>query len=303
MSGTEDLSVESLFGLKGKVALITGGGSGMGLMMAKGFASNGAITYIGGRRKDVVEKAAADFGQGLSGRIIPLELDVTSKESILKAVELIGSANEGKLDILINNAGQVGPKIKFFKDPSAPERADPETLGKALFDNEGFEDWSDLFSINTSSLYFVTTAFLGLLDKATRTDGPFSASVINITSISGSLKLAQNHFAYNASKAAGDHITQMLATELALKGIQVRVNAIAPGLFATEMTDKEGEAFNAEETTQVTGSLHPVPSGRSGTAGEIAGSALYLASRAGRYTNGQVIVVDGSVLAVNPATR
>ncbi|KAF8335381.1 uncharacterized protein EI90DRAFT_3048122 [Cantharellus anzutake] len=218
----ENLTAEALFGLKGKVVLVTGGGTGIGLMMAKGLAVNGAKTYIGSRRKNVIESAAESHGKGLAGRIIPIDLDVTSKESILNAVEVIRSENDGRLDVLINNAGQVGPKTLWFGDPSAPQRKDAETLGRALFDHESFEDWQQLFSINLASIYFVTTAFLGLLDKGSKVGGDWSASVVNITSISGSYKMAQNHFAYNASKAAGDHLNVMLATEFAAKGLKIR---------------------------------------------------------------------------------
>jgi len=300
---SENLEATVLFGLKGKVALITGGGTGIGLMMARGLAANGAKTYIGSRRRDVVEKAVEMHGQDLLGSLIPIVLDVTSKESILRAVELISSENHGRLDILINNAGQVGPMVQWFNDPSAPQRKDAETLGRALFDNETFEDWQRLFSVNLASIYFVTTAFLGLLDKGSKVGGEFSASVLNITSISGSYKLSQGHFAYNSSKAAGDHLNSMLATEFALKSVKIRVNAIAPGVFPTEMTSGEGRSFGPDEAHRVAGGITPVPSMRSGSIEEIAGTALYLVSRAGWYTNGQSIVVDGSVLAVNPSTR
>lgn len=91
------------------------------------------------------------------------------------------------------SAGQVGPKSSFLKDPKSPELASAGTLGAALFGNETFDQWSNLFSINISAVFFVTTAFLGLLDNASKADEPFSASVINITSISGSTKVAQAH--------------------------------------------------------------------------------------------------------------
>jgi len=300
---SENLEATALFGLKGKIALVTGGGTGIGLMIARGLATNGAKTYIGSRRRNVVEKAAETHGHGLSGSLIPMELDVTSKESILRAVELISSENDGRLDILINNAGQLGPWTPWFNDPSAPQRKDAETFGRALFDNETFEDWQQLVSVGLASIYFVTTAFLGLLDQGSKTGGDFSASVLNITSISGSYKLAGGHFPYSASKAASDHLNSMLATEFALKGLKIRVNAIAPGAFATEMTGGEGQTFGPEEVQRVALAITPVPSARSGSAEEIAGTALYLVSRAGWYTNGQNIAVDGSLLAVNPSTR
>lgn len=133
----------------------------------------------------------------------------------------------------------------FFNNISSPEHRDAETLGRALFDNESFDSWANLYSINTFSTFFVTAAFLGLLAKGSEDVPGYTSSVINITSISGIMKIAQNHvclclhhvcvsnivlqFAYNTSKAAASHLTKMLSTELALKKIPVTVNAIAPG--------------------------------------------------------------------------
>ncbi|CAE6432215.1 unnamed protein product [Rhizoctonia solani] len=234
-----------------------------------------------------------------------ISLDVTNKESIESAVKLISSENDGKLDTLINNAGQAGPKSMFFSDPNAPERKDTETLGTALFKNESFEGWSDLFSANVSSIFFVSTALLGLLEKASKAreaeTGGWSSSIINITSVSGQMKQAQNHFAYNSSKAAGIHLTKMLSTELALHKIPIRVNTISPGPFPSEMTGAEGSTFTANNVDLVAEGISKIPSARGGLDKDIAGAALYLASPASYYVNGQVISVDGGFLAVNPA--
>ncbi|KAJ1303879.1 hypothetical protein OPQ81_008293 [Rhizoctonia solani] len=266
------------------------------------FAANGAKVYIGGRRKEVVEKAAAEHGVGVSGKLLPIALDVTNKESIESAVKLIDLENDGKLDILINNAGQSGPVSKFLSDPNAPECKDTRTLGTSLFNKESFEGWSDLFSVNVSSVFFVSTAFLGLLEKASKTReaerGGWSSSVINITSISGQMKLSQDHFAYNASKAAAIHLTKMLSTELALRKIPIRVNTISPGPFASEMTMGE---ITADSVDLISKGTAKIPSARGGVDTDIVGAAVYLASPASYYINGQVITVDGGFLAVNPA--
>ncbi|QRW22761.1 Enoyl-(Acyl carrier protein) reductase [Rhizoctonia solani] len=271
-----------------------------GLMMAKGLAANGAKVYIGGRRKEVVEKASAEHGAGLSGKILPISLDVTNKESIESAVKLISSENDGKLDVLINNAGQVGPVSKFFSIPS-PERKDTETLGTALFKNESFQGWADVFTINVSSWFFLSTACLGLLERASKAreaeTGGWSSSIIGISSISGQMK----QFAYNASKAAGIHLTKMLSTELALRNIPVRVNSISPGAFPSEMTSMEGSAFTAKNVDLVGKGISKVPSARGGLDKDIVGAALYLASPASHYVNGQIITVDGGFISVNPS--
>ncbi|KAF7297816.1 NAD(P)-binding protein [Mycena kentingensis (nom. inval.)] len=297
------LSLSSIYDLSGLVALVTGGATGIGLMISQGLAANGAKVYITGRRKEVLDKVvdawnSKDEAERKAG-MVAVKMDVTSRESILEVKKLI-QGKEGKLHILVNNAGQVGPTSDFLTNPQAPERKDPETFGQALFDNETFEQWGDLYAINTFSVFFVSTAFLGLLDKGTReSDRPgFSSSIINITSISGVIKLAQDHFAYNSAKAAGSHLTRMLATEFAVKGAKVRVNAIAPGVYESEITH---DTITPEMVDGIGKGLMPVPAQRAGTAEEIAGTVIYLASAAGCYTNGQEIVIDGGYVAVNPA--
>jgi NAD(P)-dependent dehydrogenase (short-subunit alcohol dehydrogenase family) len=179
------------------------------------------------------------------------------------------------------SAGQVGPVSRFLNDASAPERKDASTLGQALFDNESFDSWAALYKIDTFSIFFVTTAFLGLLDNGSREKEGYTSSVINITSISGIMKLAQRHvrgihhvppftelnirfgqFCYNSAKSAASHLTKMLATELALKGIPVRVNAIAPGVYESEMTS---DSIPSEMVNKVGNGIQPIPAGRAGT--------------------------------------
>ncbi|KAI0081604.1 short-chain dehydrogenase [Panus rudis PR-1116 ss-1] len=299
----ESLVVQKIYDLTGRIALVTGGGTGIGWMISRGLASNGAKVYITGRRKEVLEQAIASF-KG-AGSITPIAMDVTDRQSILSVKEEIES-REGRLHILINNAGIVGPVSRFFNDTSAPEHKDAETLGRALFDNESFEAWSNVYNTNTFSIYFVTTAFLGLLAKGSEDRPGYTSSVVNITSISGLMKLAQNHacfhrilgFAYNSSKAAASHLTKMMSTEFALKKIPVRVNAIAPGVYESGMTSEE---IKPDMVDKVSLGLRPQPEQRPGTAAEAAGTVIYLVSPAGCYTNGQEIVIDGGYLAINPS--
>ncbi|PBK97818.1 NAD(P)-binding protein [Armillaria gallica] len=285
--------IKNLYKLSGLVAVVTGGGTGIGLMIARGLAENGAKVYITGRRKDVLERVV---NSGIiKGEVVALPMDVTVKASILEAKKVI-EQKEGKLHILVNNAGQAGPMSLWFNDLTSPQHKDAETLGQALF-TESKEGWADVFAINVYSIYFVTMAFLGLLDKGTKDQAGYTSSVINITSISAITKLAQQHFAYNTSKSAASHLTKMLATEFALKGIPVRVNAIAPGVYESEMT----KTVIRPEDVDATGSgVLPVPARRAGTGEEMAGTAVYLASPSGCYATGQEIVIDGGYLAVNP---
>jgi len=273
--------------LSGRVALVTGGGTGIGLMCAQGLAACGAKVYITGRRLDVIENVSAAWDKQIGGEILPLQMDVTNKESILKIKAYI-EEKEGKLHVLVNNAGQLGPTSPFLDDKEAPENKSAESLGTALFNCQSFESWSSHSSINLSSIFFVTTAFLGLLAKGSDDIPGYWSSLINITSISGILKLAQNHFCYNSVKAAASHLTKLLSTEIGLKNIPVRVNAIAPGAYESEMSSIGDQPL-------------PIPARRAGTGQEMAGTIVYLASRAGGYAYGHEIVIDGGFIAVNPS--
>lgn len=228
---------------------------------------------------------------------------MTSKESIQAAVTYIGQAH-GKLDLLVNNAGQVGPTTGWLTDPEAPEQKE---VGNNLFNDQSFESWGEHFQTNVGSIFFVTTAFIELLKKAYvpgKGDGHvegWSPSVVNITSISGIMKLAQDHFCYNAAKAAANHLTLLLSTELALRKVPVRVNAIAPGVYGSEMTSGHTDGhFTSQAANDVGKGISPLPSARGGTDREIAGTVLYLVSPSGFYTNGQIIAVDGGYVATNP---
>jgi len=163
--------------------------------------ANGAKVYILGRRKDTLEAAAKHYGQ--NNQIIPVECDVTSKQSIESAVKTI-SQNEAHIHLLVNNSGIAGPK-------SATEASSASRLKEDLFE---FSEWDDVYRTSISALYFTALAFLPLLKKATESEKGFSASIINVTSISGLTKASQNHFCYNSSKAGAIHLTRLLATEL-----------------------------------------------------------------------------------------
>ncbi|KIM30822.1 hypothetical protein M408DRAFT_15274 [Serendipita vermifera MAFF 305830] len=303
------LSSAKIHDLSGLVALVTGGGSGIGLMIAETLACNGAKVYIASRRLETLQKAATDVNGRLAaieghanGSLVPIVLDVTSKPSIQEAVAHLRE-KEGKLHILVNNSGQVGPFSRILKDANPPG-----DLGKAVFESETFEEWSALFNVNLASIFFTTFAFLSLLEDGAKdlderfTSHKHSTSVINISSISGIQRQGQAHYAYNVSKAGVNHMTKMMSTEFAIKKKPVRVNAIAPGAYASEMTDHQGKQMEPWVVDAICQGLTPHPLQRPGREEEIGAAALLLASpTAGGYMNGQVLVVDGGFLAVNPA--
>ena len=265
------------------VALVTGGGSGIGLMATQSLAVNGAKVYITGRTVEKLNRVAELYGKNIPGQIIPIASDITSKESIHKLVKEIES-KETALHILINNAG-----ISSSKANTDAESA--EELQQELFhqDNSNFEEWETVFRTNVTQAFFTTTAFLPLLQKGTDLEHGWSSTVINISSISGLVKISQHHFAYNTSKAAAIHLTKMLAHEITSSGLKIRVNNIAPGVFPSEMTARDSDGKQKSEIPKA--KYEKVPASRPGKDEDMAGAVLFTA--ANQYVNGQTIVVDG----------
>lgn len=286
-SNNDVFKLENIFSVKGKVALVTGGGSGIGLMATQALAVNGAKVYIVGRTGEKLENVVKAHGQNIAGEIIPLQADVSSKQSIKKLAEEIGS-KESHLDILINNAG-VSLNTQTTEASSASE------MSKNLFEdeNETFEMWTDTYRTNVAQIFFMTTAFLPLLQKASEHQKGYSGTVINITSISGIVKTAQHHFAYNASKGAAIHLTSLLSSEISTQGIKVRVNAIAPGVYPSEMTASESDDKQKSELPKEKFE-NKVPAKRPGKDEDMASAILFVATN--QYLQGQNVVVDGGYI-------
>ncbi|KAI5264004.1 NAD(P)-binding protein, partial [Aureobasidium subglaciale] len=265
----------------------TGGGSGIGLMATQAFAVNGAKVYIIGRTKEKLDKVAEIYGKDIPGQIIPLQGDISKKESIAAMVKEIES-KEKCVCILVNNAG-------ISSNTMQTEAKTAEEMKANLFDNPDstIEDWTDTYKTNVPQLYFMTMAFLPLLQKATEHQHGYSGCVINITSISGVVKTAQHHFAYNASKAAAIHVTKMLAFEIGNNGIKVRVNAIAPGVFPSEMT--AGESGDNQKSEIPKEKFEgKVFAQRPGKETDMANAMLMVATNT--YLNGVNIPVDGGYI-------
>ncbi|CZR60432.1 related to tropinone reductase [Phialocephala subalpina] len=285
---TEELRAEKLFSAKGAVCVVTGGGTGIGLMATQALAANGAKVYITSRRKEALENAAKSHEPSQGGEIVPIgPCDVTKKTDLEKLVAEI-SKKEKHIDLLICNAGVSGPKAE-------PESEDAKELKERLFNNESFEEWSDTFNTNVSAVYFTTVSFLPLLQAANK--GTQSSSVIVISSMSGIMRHAQGHFGYNAAKGATVHLSKLMSYEFKKAGI--RVNSIAPGYFPSEMTTKESDENQKSEIPdeKIQDKGH-VPMGRAGSDEEMAMGILFLMRN--RYVNGEVIAIDGGVLLEVP---
>jgi len=278
--------LSNVFNVKGKVALITGGGSGIGLMATQALAVNGAKVYIVGRTAEKLETVVKTHGQNIPGEIVPITADVSQKSDIAKLVKEIES-KEKCLHILINNAGISGAS-------QTVEAKSAEEMKQNLFDDESstFEDWCNTYRTNVPQQFFMTTALLPLLQKASELEYGYSAAVINISSISGIVQSSQHHFSYNASKAASIHLTKLLAAEIAENGLKVRVNSIAPGVFPSEMT--AGESGEDQKSHIEKGKYGKVPAQRPGKDEDMAGAVLFVA--ANQYLNGQTVAVDGGYI-------
>jgi NAD(P)-dependent dehydrogenase (short-subunit alcohol dehydrogenase family) len=218
-----DFQLQEIFNVKDKVCLVTGGGSGIGLMLVQALAVNGAKIYICGRTEEKLETVAKTYSQDISGQIIPITCDITKKNEIAGLYDQI-SSKENHLDVLINNAG-------ISTSTFQTEASSAEEMKKNLFENSSatFEDWDDVYRTNVSQCWFMSTAFLPLLQKGSEQQYGWSSTIINITSISGQVKTPQHHPQYNASKAAQIHLSRMLANEIQNNGLKIRVNDIAPG--------------------------------------------------------------------------
>jgi NAD(P)-dependent dehydrogenase (short-subunit alcohol dehydrogenase family) len=254
------MKVADLFSVEGKVALVTGGTRGIGLMIARGYVENGVRTYVCSRKADVVEKTAAELGK--LGECVGVAADLGTMAGVKSVVAEL-SRRESRLHILVNNAGA---------NWGAPLDEFPES------------GWDKVMDLNLKSIFFLTRDLLPLLRKAGTADDP--ARVINIGSIDGLHVPILETYAYSAAKAGLHHMTRVLARKLAPDN--VAVNAIAPGPFESQMMKATLEQFGEMIRKQN-------PRGRIGQAEDMAGTCIFLASRASAYTTGAVIPVDGGI--------
>lgn len=281
-SSNAHLGRDKLFDLKGRVALVTGGGSGIGLMITQALVANGAKVYITGRTREKLDRVVEQYSEGKDS-IIPLTCDVGNKDDIANLVKEI-SSRESCLCILVNNAG-------INTSTVSTEAKSAEEAKKNLFDTEKatFDEWTDSYQTNVASIYFMTAAFLPLLQQSTERHPGWSGTVINISSISGMVQTAQHHFPYNASKGAAIHLSRMLASEIASQGLKIRVNSIAPGVFPSEMT---ADGSGADQKSHIEkGKYEKVPARRPGKDEDMAQAVLFFATN--QYLNGQTLAVDG----------
>jgi 3-oxoacyl-[acyl-carrier protein] reductase len=251
------MRASELFDLKGRVALVTGASSGLGVQFARALADNGAAVVLVARRAERLRALASEI-EGRGGRAIAVEADVTDRAAMSRAFDAAEQAF-GTVTVLVNNAGIAQKPMRAIEVPA--------------------EEWRRVLGVDLDAVFSNAQEAARRMLAAKK-----QGSIVNIASVLG-LGVAKGTAAYAVAKAAVIQTTKALALELAFKG--VRVNAIAPGWFVTEINDaylnsEAGEAIKRE-----------IPMGRFGKDGDLDGALLLLASDAGAYITGATIVVDG----------
>jgi NAD(P)-dependent dehydrogenase (short-subunit alcohol dehydrogenase family) len=259
--------MKDLFSIEGKVALVTGGSSGIGRMIARGYVEAGARVYIASRKQEACDETAAELSR--VGTCVGIAADLGSEGGARGLAETI-AARESALHVLVNNAGA---------NWAAPLAEYPEA------------GWDKVMNLNVKGVFHLTRLLVPLLEKAANPGNP--ARVINVGSVDGIQVPGLEIYAYAASKAAVHHLTRVLAKRLAPT---ITVNAIAPGPFESKMM---AETLTRFRETIVAG----VPLGRIGEPEDMAGIAILLASRAGAWITGAVVPVDGGTGSAASRTR
>jgi len=254
------VTVTDLFSVAGKTALVTGGSRGIGLMIARGFVEAGAKVYVSSRKAEVCEEVATELSA--IGECVALPANLSTEDECRRLAAEIAD-REDRLHVLVNNAGATwGAPMDEFDDAA----------------------WDRVLDLNVKGVFHLTKFLVPLLEAAGTHDDP--ARVINIGSIDGLQVPLLETYSYSASKAAVHHLTRVLARQLAPR--HITVNAIAPGPFESKMM----AATLAAAGDQIAASA---PLRRIGRPDDMAGTAIFLASRAGSYLTGTVIPVDGGI--------
>ncbi|EWG38308.1 hypothetical protein FVEG_01565 [Fusarium verticillioides 7600] len=290
----EVLKAAALFDVSHITAVVTGGATGIGLMITQALQSNGAKVYITGRRKEVLEQTQKTYGTG-PGSIHVLPGDVSEKDEAVRLAEEVSKKEPKGVHLLVNNAGIAEDDNTKFSSAGEPDTSDAKALSQHFLKTEP-EQWADTLKTNVTGPYYMSMAFLPLLAKGHETTPGYSSQIVNVSSISGAMKgSSMGQPAYATSKAALTHLSRMIAT--LTKDIKVRVNVIAPGLFPSEMTTGESDEGNKSNIDKKMTN----PAGRPGHDTDMAATILFLAGKGGLFYNGQIVYPDGGSTLINPA--
>ena len=262
--------LDTLFGVRNKIVVVTGGSRGIGEMIAAGFVANGAKVYISSRKADACDATAQRLATEYGGTCVSVPANLAEIDGI---DHLVGElrARETQVDVLVNNAGASW---------GAPLDEFPET------------GWDKVMDTNVKGVFFLTQRLLPLLEAGATAEAP--SRVINIGSVDGMKTSRFDNFSYGPSKAAVHALTRQLASHLVRRNILV--NAIAPGPFPTWMLSTGVGTGGDVEGTDWDALGRTMGRGRIGTPEDIAGLAIFLSSRAGAFTVGDVITCDGGIV-------
>jgi NAD(P)-dependent dehydrogenase (short-subunit alcohol dehydrogenase family) len=253
--------MKDLFSVAGKVAVVTGGSTGIGAMIARGFVENGVKTYITARKLEQLEATASELSE--FGECLAIQSDLSSMDGVNAFADAL-LQREDKIHILMNNAGATwGAPVDEF-----PENG-----------------WDKVMDLNVKSIFFLSQRLLPALRAAAVEGDP--ARVVNIASINGITHPQMNNYSYSASKAAVIQLTRHMAADLAPENINI--NGIAPGFFPSKMTAH----MLPHEQEMAKG----IPVRRLGQAEDAAGTAIFLCSRASNYICGHTLAMDGGMIA------
>ncbi|KAA1476684.1 NAD(P)-binding protein [Dentipellis sp. KUC8613] len=294
------LTANNVFDLRGVVAVVTGGGTGIGLMISTTLVANGALVYIIGPKQEDLDKIAKVYNdaaaqKNISGKLIGIEGDVRWKAEAKRLAEEIGK-REKHITVLFNNAGVLAGEY------TKPEEATADAFVKGYFDTVTQEDFEKTFYTNAVGPYWLSFAFLPLLEKwkSSELAKKFVPQIIMTSSMNGWAKdsdIGGRAFPYMFSKSAIGHATSSLAHELLPLGI--RVNGIAPGLFITEMSstgtiDELGQSHRNK--------THPftIPTEPAGSNRDMGSLVLMLISN--WFINGETVLIDGGTLLVHTSS-
>lgn len=292
---SHNLAHAKLFDVSQLTAVVSGGGTGIGLMIAQALVTNGAKVYIVGRRKEALDSVVKQYSDHGPGQLIALPGDISDKGDLEKMAQEVGEKEPKGIHLLVNNAGVALDDATKFSSAGKPDFSSATSI-QSHFWKSSPESWADTYKINVTGHFYTSLAFLPLLEKGRNVTPGYTSSIVNVASISGVMKgTSMGQFAYACSKAASIHLTRMLASTLV--ETKIRCNCIAPGIFPSEMTTGESGDDQKSKIDRQVGN----PAGRPGKDEDMAACILFLAGPGGLFLNSQVVYPDGGSILVNPA--
>ncbi|KAF2172461.1 hypothetical protein M409DRAFT_63140 [Zasmidium cellare ATCC 36951] len=296
MANNDNMKASGLFDVSHVTALVTGGGTGIGLMISQALVANGAKVYITGRREETLAETVKQYNTG-PGSLHSIVGDVSKKEGCIRLAKEMEQKEPQGIQLLVNNAGIARDVNTMFSKNGTPDMSSPEAISEHFLRSED-QQWADTFQTNVAGQYFMSMAFVPLLAKGGKVTPGYSSSVVNVSSISGAMKGSSNgQPSYASSKAAFTHLSRMLATTF--KDVKVRVNVIAPGVFPSEMTAGSSDDKNKSELDMRSYN----PAGRKGEDSDMGATILFLAGKGGVFYNEQILYPDGGNTLTVPAVN